>query len=46
MDRGAWGATVHGGRRELEMTEQLTLSFSAPPGKPYVVITPWYTVRV
>ena len=46
MDRGAWGATVHGGRGELETTEQLTLSFSAPPGKPYVVITPWYNVRV
>ena len=26
MDRGAWQATVHGGRKESDTTEQLTLS--------------------
>ena len=26
MDRGAWRATVHGGRKESDITEQLTLS--------------------
>ena len=25
MDRGTWGATVHGGRKESDTTEQLTL---------------------
>ena len=25
MDRGAWQATVHGGHKELDMTERLTL---------------------
>ena len=29
MDRGAWGTTVHGVGKELDMTEQLTLSLSA-----------------
>ena len=24
MDRGAWGATVHGGHKESDMTEGLT----------------------
>ena len=24
MDRGAWSTTVHGGRKELDMTEQLS----------------------
>ena len=24
MDRGAWQATVHGGHKESDMTEQLT----------------------
>ena len=28
MDRGAWWATVHGGLKELDMTEQLILSLS------------------
>ena len=28
MDRGSWWATVHGGRKQLDTTEQLTLSFS------------------
>ena len=28
MDRGFWWATVHGGRKESDTTEQLTLSFS------------------
>ena len=23
MDRGAWGATVHGGRKELDMSEHI-----------------------
>ena len=27
MDRGAWQATVRGGRKESDTTEQLTLSF-------------------
>ena len=26
MDRGAWQATVHGGLKELDMTEQITLT--------------------
>ena len=26
MDRGAWWAIVHGGHKESDMTEQLTLS--------------------
>ena len=26
MDRGAWWATVHGGHKELDMIEQLSLS--------------------
>ena len=26
MDRGAWWATVHGGGKELDVTERLTLS--------------------
>ena len=26
MDRGAWWATVHGGGKEPDMTDQLTLS--------------------
>ena len=26
MDRGAWWATVHGGDKESDMTEQLILS--------------------
>ena len=26
MDRGAWWATVHGGPKELDMTERLSLS--------------------
>ena len=26
MDRGAWWATVHGGHKESETTERLTLS--------------------
>ena len=26
MDRGAWRATVHGGLKELDMTEQITLT--------------------
>ena len=26
MDRGAWGATVHGGHKESDMTEQLSAS--------------------
>ena len=29
MDRGAWGAVVHGVGKESDMTEQLTLSLSA-----------------
>ena len=39
MDRGAWWATVHGGYKESNMTERLTLSLTkcrhpvpAPPG--------------
>ena len=24
MDRGAWGATVHGGKKESDTTEQLS----------------------
>ena len=28
MDRGAWQATVHGIAKELDRTEQLTLSLS------------------
>ena len=28
MDRGAWRATVHGGRKELDTTEQLSLTHS------------------
>ena len=28
MDRGAWQTIVHWGRKESDMTEQLTLSFS------------------
>ena len=28
MDRGAWWAPVHGGRKELGMTKRLTLSLS------------------
>ena len=28
MDRGAWWATAHGGPKELDRTEQLTLSLS------------------
>ena len=28
MDRGAWQAIVHGGQKELDATEQLTLTFS------------------
>ena len=28
MDRGAWQAVVHGGCRELDMTERLTFSLS------------------
>ena len=27
MDRGAWQATVHGGHKESDMTEQLTLIY-------------------
>ena len=27
MDRGAWQATVHGGHKELNMTEQLPFLF-------------------
>ena len=36
MDRGAWWATVHGGRKESNTTEQLTLSLDAvkPPSTP------------
>ena len=26
MDRGAWRATVHGGLKELDMTQQITLT--------------------
>ena len=29
-DRGAWQATVHGGHKESDMTEQLTLSQNWP----------------
>ena len=29
MDRGAWGATVHRGHRELDMTEQTQVYFWA-----------------
>ena len=25
MDRGAWQATVHGGHKELDLTEQLSI---------------------
>ena len=32
MDREAWWATVHGGHKELERNEQLTL----PPGYNHV----------
>ena len=28
MDRGAWQATVHGGHKELDTTERLSLSIS------------------
>ena len=28
MDKGAWQAIVHGGQKELDATEQLTLTFS------------------
>ena len=28
MDRGAWRATVHEGRKELDMTEQLSTAHS------------------
>ena len=28
MDKGAWQAIVHGGQKELDATEQLTLIFS------------------
>ena len=28
MDRGAWRATVHGGRKELDTTEQLSTAHS------------------
>ena len=28
MDRGAWQTTVHEGRKESNMTEQLTLSLT------------------
>ena len=28
MGRGAWWATVHGGSKELDMTDQLTLLLS------------------
>ena len=31
MDRGAWRTTVHGVTKELDTTEQLTLSLSGPP---------------
>ena len=33
MDRGAWSATVHGGPKELDTTEQLTLSLSQGNGE-------------
>ena len=33
MDRRAWWATVHGSRKELDMTEQLTLSLSSLLGE-------------
>ena len=32
MDRGAWWATVHGGPKEVDMTEWLTLSLSLMEG--------------
>ena len=30
MDRGAWWSTVHGSLKELDSTEQLTLSLGFP----------------
>ena len=30
LDRGAWQALVHGGREELDTTEQLTLNYPTP----------------
>ena len=33
MDRGAWWATVHGGHRESDATEQLTLPLSHLEGE-------------
>ena len=30
MDRGAWLATVHGGHKELDMTERLHFHFNTP----------------
>ena len=30
MDKGAWWAAVHGVTQELDMTKQLTLSFTFP----------------
>ena len=30
MDRGAWWATVQGGRKESDMTERLHFHFQAP----------------
>ena len=31
MDRGAWWVTVHGSHKELDITEQVTLSFFREP---------------
>ena len=30
MDKEAWGATVHGGHEELDMTEHAQCLYSAP----------------
>ena len=33
MDRGAWWATVHGGRKELDKTEGLSTNITSAQGK-------------
>ena len=35
MDRGAWWATVHGGLKELDMTEQITLTATVKKKKKF-----------
>ena len=39
MDRGAWWATVHGGHKEVDTTEPLTLSLQFKDGRQRGLVT-------